>query len=100
MAVGDHQLVLLLEAAIAGGRAHATLERQRRVGDLPAVVDAPDDVVLGAAGVGEEHLAELGGAVRLDDAAHLDAGLTHGHEQVADALVLRRIGIGAGRRKQ
>ncbi len=43
----------------------------------------------------EEDLTELRRAVRLDDAAHLDTGLTHGDEHVADALVLRRIGIGA-----
>ena len=69
---------------------------ERRVGDLPAVVDAADDVVLRAAGVVEEHLAELGRAVGLGDAADLDAGLAHRHEQVRDALVLRRVGIGAG----
>ena len=92
----DQQPVLLLEAAVAGGGRHAPLERQRRVGDLPAVVHAADDVVLRAAGVVEEDLAELGGAVGLRDAAHLDAGLAHRHEQVGDALVLRRVGIGAG----
>jgi hypothetical protein len=95
-AIGHHQLVLLLEPAVAGGGAHATLERERGVGDLPAVVHAADDVVLRATGVGEEHLAELGRAVGLHDAAHLDARLAHRDEQVADALVLRRVRVGAG----
>ena len=40
---------------------------------LRAVVQAADDVVLRAAGVGEEHLVELGCAVGLHDAADLDA---------------------------
>ncbi len=91
-----HLAELLLEAPVAGGRRLPALEAERRVGDLPAVVDAADDVVLGAAGVVEEHLAELGRAVGLGDAADLDAGLAHRHQQVRDALVLGRVGIGAG----
>ena len=87
---------LLLEAAVAGGGRLAPLEAERGVGDRPAVVEAADDVVLRAAGVGEEHLVELGGAVGLRDGPHLDAGLLHRHEQVRDARVLRRVGVGAG----
>ena len=90
----DEQAVLLGEAAVAGGRRLATLECERRVGDLPAVVDAADDGVLRAAGVVEEHLAELGGAVGLHDATHLDAGLTHRHQHVGDAGVLLHVLIG------
>ena len=77
----DHLAVLLLEAAVARRRRLPPLERQRRVGHLPPVVDAADDVVLRAAGVVEEHLAELRRAVRLGDAADLDAGLAHRHER-------------------
>ena len=95
----DEQLVLVLEPPVAGGRGLPALERERRVGHLPAVVDATDDVVLRAPGVGEEDLAELGRAVGLGDAAHLDAGLAHRHQQVRDALVLRRVRVGAGQQE-
>ena len=50
----------------------------------------PTTFSFGAAGVGEEHLVELGRAVGLHDRPHLDAGLLHRHEQVGDARVLRR----------
>ena len=92
----DDDVELLLEAAVAGGGRRAPLEAERGLGDLPAVVHAADDVVLRAAGVGEEHLVELGRAVGLDDRPHLDAGLLHRHEQVRDARVLRRVRVGAG----
>ena len=74
----------------------AALEAERGHGDLPPVVHAADDVLLRAAGVVEEHLVELGRAVGLHDRAHLDAGLLHRHEEVRDALVLRRVRVGAG----
>ena len=54
-----------------------------------------DDVVGGGAGAVEEDLAELGGAGDLPDRTHLDARLLHRHEQIGDALVLRRLRIGA-----
>ncbi len=76
----NHRAVLLLEASVAGGCAHAALECERRVGDLPAVVDAADDVVFRAARISEEHFAEFGGAVRLRDAAHFDTRLAHRHQ--------------------
>ena len=95
----DQQLVLLLETAVTGRRRLAALERQRRVGDLPTVVDASDHVVLRAARIGEEHLAELRSAVGLGDAANLDTGLAHGHEEVRDALVLGGIRIGTGQQE-
>ena len=75
--VGD-DLELLLEAAVAGGGRRAPLEAERGHRHLPAVVDAADDVVLRAAGVGEEDLVELGRAVDLLDRPDLDAGLLHG----------------------
>ena len=92
----DDLLQLLLEAPVAGRGRAPPLEPERRVGHLPAVVHAADDVLLRAARAVEEHLVELGGAVGLDDRPHLHSGLAHRHEQVGDALVLRRVRIGAG----
>ncbi len=79
-----------------GGGAGASLEAERGHRHLPAVVDPADDVVLGAAGVGEEHLVELTGTVDLLDRANLDTGLVHRDEQVGDACVLRHSLVGAG----
>ena len=45
--------------------------------------------------VGEEHLAEVALAVDGPHRPHLDAGLVHVEDQPGDALVLRRVGIGA-----
>ena len=95
LAVVDDDVELLLEAAVAGGGRRAPLEAEGGHGDVPPVVDPTDDVLLRAAGVGEEHLAELGRAVDLLDRPHLDAGLLHRAQQVGDALVLRGVGVGA-----
>ena len=45
--------------------------------------------------VGEEHLGEVRGAADVAQRAHLDAGRVHVDDEQADALVLRRVGIGA-----
>ena len=92
----DEQAVLLLEPAVSGGGRLAAFEGEGRVGHLPAVVDPTHHVVGRASGIGEEHLAELGGPVRLGDAAHLDTVLAHRNEQIGDAGVLWRRLIGAG----
>ena len=57
---------------------------------------APTTWSAARAGAGEEHLVELAVAGDLHDRADLDAGLVHRHEQVRDALVLRRVPVGAG----
>ena len=44
----------------------------------------------------EEHLVEHGVAGHLAQRPHLDAGLVHVDREPGDALVLRRVGIGAG----
>ncbi len=90
---------LLLEAPVAGGRRRAALEPERRHGNLPPVVHATDDVVLGAAHVGEEDLVELGRPVHLFDRPHLHPGLLHRDEEVGDPGVLRRVGVGAGQQE-
>ena len=44
----------------------------------------------------EEHLVERCVTVHLSQRAHLDAGLVHRQREVADALVLRHVPVGAG----
>ena len=64
---------------------------------MPAVVDSTDDVVFGAARIIEEDFAELSRAVGLRDATHFDAGLTHRHQEIRDALVLRGSSVGSSK---
>jgi hypothetical protein len=70
---------------------------ERGVRDLPALAALPDDVGPGHARVAEEHLVE---GVLADRAGHrlerldLDAGRIHRNQQVGDAGVLRRVGLG------
>ena len=83
-------------ARAAGTRAEpGALERQRGVGDRPAVVDATDGVVVAHANVGEEHLVEHRAAGHLLQRADVDTGLVHVAHEVGDALVLGHVGIGA-----
>jgi hypothetical protein len=49
--------------------------------------------------IGEEDLGELGRTVDLLDRTNLDTRLIHGAQQVRDALVLGRIGIGAAQQE-
>ena len=79
----------------ADGRELA-LERQRRHGDAPAVAGPADEVRRRDAGVGQEHLVERRVLVHLVHRADLDAGLVHRQHEVADAAVLRHVGVGAG----
>ena len=82
----DDDLELLLEPAVAGGGRRAALEAEGGHGHLPAVVDAADHVLLRAAGVGEEHLVELGGRRRsAGSCAPRSPACFIGHEQVGDA---------------
>ncbi len=97
--LGQDAVELLLEPAVPGRRRRPALEPERRHGDLPSVVHAADDVVLGTAHVGEEDLVELGGAVDLLDRSHLDTRLLHRHEQVRDAGVLGGVGIRPGQQE-
>ena len=55
-----------------------------------------DEVVVGHEHVVEEHLVELGLAGDLDERPDLDARRVHVDDEVRDAAVLRRVGIGAG----
>ena len=77
-------------------RVHAALVGERRVRDPPALVLRPDDAVLGDEHVGEEDLVELGLVGDLAQRPDLDARRAHVDDEVGDALLLRRVGIGAG----
>ena len=77
-------------------RVDAALVGERLVRDLPAFVLRADDPVLGNEHVGEEDLVELGLVGDLAQRPHLDARVAHVDDEVGDALVLRRVGIGAG----
>ena len=68
---------------------------QRRDRDRPAVALSPDDVLVGDPRVLDEQLVELRLAGDLAQRAHLHGVLLHVHEEVGEALVLGRIGIGA-----
>ena len=73
----------------------AALEAQRHVGDAPAVVLGTDTIRDRHARVVEEHFAEVALAVDRAHRPHVDTRLVHIEDQPRDALVLRRVGIGA-----
>ena len=68
---------------------------QRGAGQSPAVVDLPDDHLVGHEHVVEEHLVEQVVAGDLAQRPDIDARRFHVDEEVRDALVLRRVGVGA-----
>ena len=91
----EHVVELALEAHLLRERRHAALEPEQTHRDAPAVVDLADDERRLGAGVVEEHLVELTAARGLHDGSHLDAGLLHRHQQERQALVARRLRVGA-----
>src|SRR6266481_3781582 len=60
----------------------------------PAVVEPADEVRARYVDVLEEHLVEAGIAGHLHERAHGDAGTLHVDQEIGDAAVLRRVGIG------
>ena len=62
----------------------------------PSGVQLTDQVLGGNAGVRQEHLVELRFAGDLVDRPDLDAGLTHGQHEEADALMFRHVPVGPG----
>ena len=95
----EQAVELGLEADRLRGRRRAALVAEQAHRHRPAVVDAADDLVLGAHGVGVEDLVELALAGDHLDRPDLDAGLAHVDEEERDALVLRGVGVGAGERE-
>ena len=71
------------------------LAGQRRVGDLPALTDLADAVLVGNDRPVEEHLVELDLAADVAQRPHLHARLVQVEQEVRDALALRRVGFGA-----
>ncbi len=71
------------------------LVHQRGQAHLPAVVDLAEHLRLVHAHVVEEDLVELRVAGDLLERLHRHAGRLHVEQEVRDALVLRRVGIGA-----
>ena len=84
----QHQSVLFFKSAVAGGRAHSSLECKRAVCNLPAVVYSTNNVVLRATCIGEKHFAEFSRAIWLHNAANLNTLLSHWYQQVRDACML------------
>ena len=95
--LGERRQLVQLAAERDGvdGCAGAALVAEQGHCDHPAAVHLADDVLLGAAGVGEVHLVELGVTRHHLDGAHLHAGLAHVDEQERDAAVLDLVHVGA-----
>ena len=74
----------------------AALLCQRRVGNRPALSRRPDHRVRRHLDVVEEHLVEVGGSGQFAQRPDRDARRGHIQDESADALVLGRVGIGAG----
>ena len=106
--VGDHRIVEQAPVARLGEQAvehlpQAHLEEEREPGalvherrqrDLPAVALAPEQVRIGDPCLLDEQLVELRLAGDLTQRADLDVVLLHVHQEVAETLVLRRLGVG------
>ena len=91
---------------VVGGRAHPPqralarerhpLVAERHLGQVPATVLGPDEVVGRDPHVAEEDLVEGVLARHVDERADLDARRIHGADEVADAHVLGGGRVGAG----
>ena len=79
-------------AAADGG----ALVHQRGHGHPPALADVADAVGVGHPHLGQVDLVELGLAGHLAQRPHLDARRVHVEGEVGHALVLGRLGVGAG----
>ena len=91
----DDLVEVATEAVVAGDGRRPALEAERRHRDLPAVAEAPDEVLGRAPRALEDHAVEARGAVGLCDRDHLDAGLVHREQQEGDRRVPRGVRIGA-----
>src|SRR6266404_204819 len=77
----------------------AALEHQSRDRDFPALVQRPNQILLRNCHVLEEYLVEVPVAVEQDERAHGDARRLHVDQEIADALMFRRVGVGAHQEK-
>src|SRR5437773_3544923 len=69
---------------------------ERRAAHHPALAPFPDQALRRHAHVVEEHLVEVGVPGHLAERPHLDAGRLHVDQEVADAVVLGLVRLGAG----
>src|SRR5215510_10018566 len=76
-------------------RVRAPLVAERGLRDLPALVEAADEIRLLGARVGHEDLGEERAAGDLLERPHLDTGLAHVEKDARDAPVLGHLRIGA-----
>ena len=74
----------------------AALVEERRHRDVPAAADLADHVLERHLDAAQEDLVELGLARDLAQRPHLDAGRVHVDDQVGEAGVALRVGVGAG----
>ena len=84
-----------LDAHLEREREPRALVHERRDRDRPAVVLAPDDVLVRDPRLLDEQLVELGLAGDLAQRADLDPVLLHVHQEVGQPAVLGRVGVGA-----
>jgi hypothetical protein len=83
------------EAACTAARTDSdALVHERREGDVPPVADGAEPVRIRHPDVGEEDLVEGGAAVDLLDRPRLHARALHVDDEVGEALVLGRVGVG------
>ena len=80
----------------AAGRQRDPLVGQRDLGQVPAPVLLPHQVLGRDADLVEEDLVEEVDAGHLHDRADLDAGGVHRADEVRDPPLLRGVGVGAG----
>ena len=73
----------------------AALEHQRRDSDLPALVQRADEILFRHSHVFEEDFVEVTVAIEQNERPHRDPRCLHIDEKVADAVMLRRVGVGA-----
>src|SRR5680860_1311536 len=76
-------------------RERDALIAERDLGESPPVVFVTHEVLGGNADVGEEHLVEVGATVHLADGPDIDARGLHVDDEVGDAAVRLRVGVGA-----
>jgi hypothetical protein len=85
----------LVRAGIAHRRDERPLVLEHRLGHVPPAVGLADEVACGHAHAFEERLAERGRPADEANGPDADAGRAHVDEEETDALVLRRLEIGA-----
>ena len=97
IALGLREARQILERALhaRASTERRTLEVERRRRDVPAAVEFAEQAGLWNAYVVEKDLVEALTVRHVDQRPHADAGRLHVHEEVTDAAVLRRVGIGA-----